>query len=96
MDKSVFGHMRTVRTYVQSDQGFHCLLTESLDITGSINGEQMLETLRMHWMYLNLHILRKFEDSFLLGEDHIKGTINHNTFLHKYCSIINLTVNNIQ
>ena len=44
MGKHVFRHMqwrpRSDCTKVQSDQGLHCLLTESLDTTECMNGEQ--------------------------------------------------------
>ena len=52
----------------QSDQGLHYQLTESLDITECINGEQ-----KAGWYFahvqddLNLHIMRMFEDRFPLA-----------------------------
>ena len=51
----------------QSDQGLHCLLTESLDTAKWMSREQ-----RPGWYFghaqddLNLHILRMFEDTFSL------------------------------
>ena len=33
MQKRVFGHMRESKASAQSDQGIHCQLAESLDIT---------------------------------------------------------------
>ena len=44
--KRCFGHMRTVKAQItcasaESDRGLHCLLTESLDTTECLNGEQM-------------------------------------------------------
>ena len=45
MGKCVLGHMQTGRPKsgcvdTKSDQGLHCLLTESLDITEYMNGEK--------------------------------------------------------
>ena len=51
MGKCVFRHMQTAKTDLrlgglhmpedmQSDQGFHCMLTESLDTTIMYDGEQ--------------------------------------------------------
>ena len=40
MQKHVFGHMGKSNAAAQSDQGLHCLLTESLDTTECMNGEQ--------------------------------------------------------
>ena len=47
MQIHVLGHMGTGRprsacTSAQSDQGLHCLLTESLDTTECMTGEQRL------------------------------------------------------
>ena len=59
---------RSACTSTQSDQGLHCLLTESLDTTECMNGEQ-----RPGWYFahvqddLNLHILRMFEGTFHYG-----------------------------
>ena len=51
---------RSAWSPVQSDQGIHCLLTESLDTTECMNGEQ---TLRRYFAHEqddpNLSILRK-------------------------------------
>ena len=46
MRKRVFGHMRTAKAQIslssaQSDHGLRCLLTELLNTTECINGEQM-------------------------------------------------------
>ena len=70
-------HVRTVKAQIrlhnaQSDLGLHCLLTESLDTTEYINGEQ-----RPRWYLanaqddLNLHILSLFKDSFSLDMAHL-------------------------
>ena len=51
----------------QSDQGFHCLLIESLDATGCLNGEQRPRQFFAHVQDdLNLCILCMFEGNFLL------------------------------
>ena len=50
-----------------SDQGFNCLLTESLDTINCIYGEQM-PILGLRGMNLNLCILRILEDTFSLSE----------------------------
>ena len=50
---------------MQSDQGLDCPLTESLDTTGSMNGEQRPRSYFEHAQDdLNLHILRMFRGSF--------------------------------
>ena len=57
----------------QSDQGLHCPLTESLDTTECLNGEQRPGQYFAHAQAdLNLHILCMFEGTFLLVADHIK------------------------
>ena len=59
---------------MQSDQGLHCLLTESLHTTESINGEQM-----PGWHFghaqedLNLHM---FDSTILLDVAHIQYNLN--------------------
>ena len=56
----------------QSDQGLLCSLTESMDTTECMNGEQ-----RPGWYFahvqddLNLHILRMFEGTFWLNDAHM-------------------------
>ena len=42
MQKHIFGHMQTAKDSAQSDQGLHCPLTESVDTTECMNGEQRL------------------------------------------------------
>ena len=49
----------------KSDQGLHCLLTESLDTTECINGEQRQGFYFEHAQGdLNLHFLYMFESTF--------------------------------
>ena len=47
MQKQVFRHMQIAKAQlcasVQTDQGLHCPLAESLDITECMNGEQRLD-----------------------------------------------------
>ena len=68
--KPVFGQ---IRTSVQSDQGLHCPLTESLDTTECMNGKQ-----RAGWYFehgqddLNLCIFHMFKRTILLDVPHIK------------------------
>ena len=54
---------------MQSDQGLHFPLTESLEITEYIKCQD--GTLGMRGMNLNLCILRMLEDTFLLGVTHM-------------------------
>ena len=71
--KCVFGHMRIVKS-VQSDQGLHCLLTESLDTTECMNGEQRPGCYFVLTQDdLNLHILCMIEGTFSLGP-YVVGT----------------------
>ena len=83
--KSVFLPMRTARPRLacasaQSDQGFHCPpLTESLDTTESINGEQRLGWYCAHVQdNLNLCILRKSEGTFSLDAANLANGNNAN------------------
>ena len=56
----------------QSDQGLHCLLTESLDTTECMNAEQSSELYFAHEQGdLNLRILRMFEGTYPLDTVHI-------------------------
>ena len=60
-------------TSVQSDQGLHSTLTESLDTTECINGEQM--HVSVLGMNLNLCILHMLKDTFSLVVAHIFGKL---------------------
>ena len=52
---------------MQSDQGLHCPLTESLNTT-SMNGEKRIRGYFVHVQDdVNLHILRSLEGTFSLG-----------------------------
>ena len=55
MSLGIYGQQRPRSTCAdaQSDQGLHCLQTESLDTVEWMNGEQ-----KTGWYFLNLHILR--------------------------------------
>ena len=70
MIKCVFRHMQTGKprsdfASVQSDQGLHCLLAESLDTTECMNGEQRPELYEAHVQDdLNLCILGMLEGTF--------------------------------
>ena len=57
---------------VHTDQGLHCLLKDSLDITECMNGEQSPAWYYTHTQDdLNLHILPMFEGTFSLNAAHI-------------------------
>ena len=68
--KSVFGHMWTAKaqiscTSVQSDQGLHCQLKESLDTTECIDEEQRPGRYFVHVQdNLNLLILSMLKGTF--------------------------------
>ena len=57
---------RSACTSAQSDQGLHCLLTESSDTTECMNGEQRPECFAHAQDNLNLCILCIFEGTFSL------------------------------
>ena len=58
---------------MQSDQGLHCLLSESLDTTECMNREQRSREYFMHVQdNQNLHILCMFDGTFVL--DHHSGS----------------------
>ena len=71
--ETVFEHMRKEKAksacaYMQSDQGFHCLLTDSFDTTDCINGEHMPRSdFCMCRMNLNLPIFCMLKDTFSRG-----------------------------
>ena len=65
--------MRTAKAYapVQSDQGLQCPLTEILDTSKCMNGEQMLEWYFAHTQVdLNLHIFGMFQGTFSFDVGH--------------------------
>ena len=70
---------RSACASAQADHGLRCPLTESLDTTECINGEQSPDDFVFAWVELNLCILRMLEDTFLLGTAHIvkKGVIKN-------------------
>ena len=66
---------------MQSDQGLNYPLTESLDTTGSMNGEQRPRSYLEHAQDdLNLHILRMFLGTFF----HKMWPICHSCFLSSF------------
>ena len=63
---------------MQSDQGLHCMLTESLDTTECMDGEQDLPGTCVYAQDdLNLSILCMLEGTFSLDAAHL----THNPFL---------------
>ena len=69
--------------FAQSDQGLHCLLTELLDTTECMHGEQRPGCYFAHAHDdLNLRILRMFEGTFSLDAAHFVP----NNLLGKYFS----------
>ena len=71
----IFGHTWTTKANEQADLGLHSLLTESVDVTECMNGEQ-----RPRWCFThvrndrNLCILCMYEGTFLLDMAH---TLTH-------------------
>ena len=64
---------RSACASVQSDQGLHCPLTESLDTTECMNGVQSLGKYFAHAQDdLNMSIMRMFEGTLLLDTAHLQ------------------------
>ena len=67
---------RSACASVQDDQEIHCPITESLDTTEGMNGDQMPGWNFAHAQYdLNLCILHMFEGSFSLGVGQVSLTL---------------------
>ena len=81
--------MQTANTSAQSDQGPHCSLTESLDITECMNGDQMPGWgLGQAQDNVHPHILRMLEGTLSLDEaQYVITPLDKRSITWLYCII---------
>ena len=84
---------RSAFSSMQSDQGLHRPLTESLDTTECMNGEQLYFA-NVH-DDLNLHILCMFEDAFSIWADQMQWVFKPMWMPRSACKLLGPVVQSV-